>query len=63
MKFTDVVNALIAGKRVRRAVWHRVGSYITCDFEQMTMYVGGVVSAFSPNKVSLIADDWEVLDD
>lgn len=63
MRFAEVIDALIAGRKARRASWHHVGGYVKCDFTQMTIFVGGVESPFSPNTVSLIADDWEVLDD
>ena len=63
MRFTEVVDALINGKKVRRASWQQVGGCVTCDFTQMTISIGGVDSPFSLNTISLLADDWEVLDD
>ena len=63
MRFAEVIDALINGKKVRRASWQQVGGCVTCDFTQMTISVGGVDSPFSLNTISLLADDWEVLDD
>lgn len=63
MRFTEVVDALINGKKVRRASWQRVNGYVTCDFTQMTISVGGIDSPFSLNTISLLADDWEVVND
>jgi hypothetical protein len=63
MKFDEVVNALIAGKHVRRASWQRVGGYISCNYEGMTMHVGGVTTMFSLNTLCLLADDWELVSD
>jgi hypothetical protein len=63
MKFSDMIEALIAGKRVSRESWRHVDGFVQCDYTQMTISVGGIQSPFSLNTISLIADDWYVLND
>ncbi len=63
MTFSEISSALISGERVRRASWRKLGGYIICGYEGMSMHVGGVVTVFSLNTLGLLADDWEVVSD